>query len=73
MEHGTCIFENRTNRIERKSRILSTSCYKEMYGDQCGNFVCGFDIGVPLVRLPLNNRSCNFNRKPLAKLKTELP
>ena len=31
------------------------------------------DIGVPLVRLPLNNRSCNFNRKPLAKLKTELP
>ena len=31
------------------------------------------DIGVPLVRLPLNNRSCNFNRKPLAKLKIELP
>ena len=31
------------------------------------------DIGVPLVRLPLNNRSFNFNRKPLAKLKIELP
>ena len=31
------------------------------------------DIGVPLVRLPLNNRSCNVNRKPLAKLKIELP
>ena len=31
------------------------------------------DIGAPLVRLPLNNRYCNFNRKPLAKLKTELP
>ena len=31
------------------------------------------DIGFPLFRLPLNNRSCNFNHKPLAKLKIELP
>ena len=31
------------------------------------------DIGVPIVRLPLNNRSCNFKHKPLTKLKIELP